>query len=185
MTRARGNKTSNAAREQRKAKALEVLKENPDASKAAIADAVGVSRMTLYRYMRDLKEKLSQLNTTDFEARVTAQEAVLELIEQSLLEDQIPPDVANSWRQIRKDIAELRGLNAPSKAVVAHTSQPHDLLYMKFRKAIFDLTEAQVDDVLAYATKLPRQSVVTVRDASWFPQPEPKQLKGGDEDETA
>jgi hypothetical protein len=184
MTRSRGNPNSQAEIELRRQKALELMKENPQASLSEVADAIGSSRSTLWRDLKALSVKLATTNLAEHEKRVAAQEAVLGLMEQALLDEQIEPDVANAWRQIRKDIAELRGLNAPSKSVVAHTSPSHDILYMKFRKAIFDLSEAQVDDVLAYATKLPREPVVTVRDASWFPQPEPKQLPGG-EDETA
>ena len=183
MSKSRGNKSSKAAVEARSEAVLEELKQGK--SQAAIAQTLGVHRNTICRDLKALTKKLSTANLAEHEARVAAQEAVLELIEQSLIEEQVSPEVANAWRAVRSDIAKLRGLNAENRSVIAHVSSNSDVLFLKFKAAVNGLTDAEIEVAFAYLEKLPRQPIVTIKDASWFPPVEPKQLTEGEtEDET-
>ncbi|HEY4052339.1 MAG TPA: HTH domain-containing protein [Terriglobales bacterium] len=184
MTRPRGNKTSKAEREARRSKALEVLKENPNASQQQVAEAVGVSRMTLYRDLKSLTLRLATANLAEHQQRVEIQEAVLELMEQALLEEKIEPEVANSWRQIRADIADLRGLNAPAKSLSVKVDASADPAQMgRWQRALHELRnvpDEKLDDFWTGSRGLIAElavATVTVRDASWFPEPEPKLLE--------
>lgn len=184
MTRARGNPSTQAEIELRREQVMEKLKTADHQTLSQLADDLGVSRATLWRDLQAIEARFVVGSTEDVKQFKEAQYHALMKIEEATVRGTIEPEVANALTRIRESVAKLLGLNAPSKSVVAHTSPSHDLLYMKFRKAIFDLTEAQVGDVLAYATNLPREPVVTVRDASWFPSPEPKQLSGGPDETT-
>jgi hypothetical protein len=53
-------------------------------------------------------------------------------------------------------------------------------LFLKFKKASAGLSDSQLETVFCEMAKIPREAVVTVRDASWFPTPEPKQLESGE-----
>jgi Homeodomain-like domain len=176
----RGNKTSKAEREERRARALQLMKDGKNQSQ--IAEELRVSRQTFWRDLQAIEARYVAGSSEDVKQFKEAQYQALIKIEEATAQGTIEPEVANALTRIRESVAKLLGLNAPTKSVVAHTSPSHDILYMKFRKAIFDLTETQIADVLAYATNLPREPVVTVRDASWFPAPEPKKLTGGDDE---
>lgn len=76
---------------------------------------------------------------------------------------------------------KLRGTAAPTKSVHAHVDAPTDVRFLKFKKAVSDLTDLQLDTVYAFAQGLPREKVERVRDASWFPAAE-KLLTEGDDD---
>ena len=81
------------------------------------------------------------------------------------------------------EISKLLGLNAESRAVVAHVSaSEHSPLFLRFKKAVAGLSDAQVEELLAAAEKMRREPVPALRDASWFPAPEPKALGGGEDD---
>jgi DNA-binding Lrp family transcriptional regulator len=115
MTRPRGNKTSNAGREQRRSTVAEVLKENPTIRQGDIAEVTGVSLATVKRDLVELRERFSLITDERYEEFKKAQLAVFELIERNLVEGTIPPDVAREWRGIRSEISQLLGLNAPRR----------------------------------------------------------------------
>jgi transposase len=183
MNKARGNKTRKATREARKNKVIAGLKEGK--SQVAIAAEIGVSTVTLWRYLKDLdgdffadnRKALSDLKRKVGEAQLQRADEVLA--------GTIKPEVANAWRGIISDFAKLFGLNAEKRAVVAHVSTDKDATYLKFKKAVSGLGPDQLDQVLAFATNLPREPKPVVKDASWFPAPEPKLLKEGDADDVA
>jgi hypothetical protein len=72
---------------------------------------------------------------------------------------------------------KLRGTATPTKSIQAHVSADVDL---RFKKAVAGLTVEQVESVYAFAAGLPREKRNVVKDASWFPKPEPKLLEEGD-----
>jgi AcrR family transcriptional regulator len=116
MSRPRGNKTSKAAREQRRTAVVEILNKAPSVTNRELADQAGVSLATLKRDLADLRERFSSVTDARYEEFKTIQLAVFELIERNLIEGNIPPDVAREWRGIRSEISQLLGLNAPRRS---------------------------------------------------------------------
>jgi hypothetical protein len=174
--KSRGDKTSKATRAERRARALELIKDGK--SMGAIAEELRVSRQTFWRDLQAIEAHYVAGSTEDVKQFKEAQYRALIKIEEATAKGTIAPDVANALTRIRDSVAKLLGLNAPTKAIVGHVSGNQDVLYLKFKKAIFDLTESQIEDVLHFAAKLPREPVVTIKDASWFP-PTPKELTDG------
>ncbi|MGH9499637.1 MAG: HTH domain-containing protein [Terriglobales bacterium] len=129
-TRPRGNKTSKAAREQRRSSVVEVLKEQPTATNQDLAAQAGVSLATVKRDLADLRERFSLVTDASYEEFKKAQLAVFELIERNLVAGTVAPEVAREWRGIRSEISQLLGLNAPSRSIHANvsTSLTPDLL---------------------------------------------------------
>jgi Winged helix-turn-helix DNA-binding len=156
MTRPRGNATSKAHRESRRATVVEVLKENPAIVQADLAEVTGVSLSTVKRDLAELRERFSHITDERYEEFKRAQLAVFELIERNLIEGEISPEVSREWRGIRGQISELLGLNAPKRAVVGHVSAPSDPVFLKFKEAVWNLTDEQIHEVLTFAKNLPR-----------------------------
>jgi hypothetical protein len=169
-TRPRGNKTSKLAREQRVAAVIPKLEEGQTVTQAAAEQ--GVHRTTLHRNLRELTLKLAATNLTEHQARVQAQEAALLFIEESLLEEKVSSEVANAWRAVRADIAKLRGLNAESRAVVAHISAQVTVGAHRVLPHLHGLTEAQLSKVCRFADSLEREPLPV-------PAGPPKLLEGG------
>jgi len=158
-----------------------------DATVGTLASELSVSKRTIFRDLQTLRQQLNAQNLTEYEKRRDAHEQELQLMLDHLLQSEELDDaeLGKLFREYKADIAKLRGLNAESRAVVAHVSQSGDLAYLRFKKAVADLSDVQLEDVLDYAAKLPREPRVTVRDASWFPEPEPKLLTGGEDEQPA
>jgi DNA-binding Lrp family transcriptional regulator len=116
MIRPRGNKTSKAAREQRRSAVVEVLKDSPNMTNKELADRAGVSLATLKRDLAELRERFSSVTDGHYEEFKKTQLTVFELIERNLVEGSIAPDVAREWRGIRSEISQLLGLNAPRRS---------------------------------------------------------------------
>lgn len=86
-----------------------------------------------------------------------------------------------AWARWMKLEMALLGTAAPTKSIQAHVSSGESSPeYLKYKKAFAGLSEAQRDQELARVASIPREVVVTVKDASWFPSPEPKQLESGE-----
>src|SRR6266498_5684210 len=174
MTKSRGNKTSNAARAARRAQALQLMKEGKTAM--VIAEELRISRQTFWRDLQAIEAHYVAGASDDIKQFKEAQYRALMKLEEATAKGTIEPDVANALTRIRDSVAKLLGLNAPTKSVSMSMSAESSPLFLKFKAAIADLSEAQIEGVLAYATTLVREPRTTVRDASWFPAPEPKLL---------
>lgn len=143
-----------------------------------MAAELQVHRNTIVRDLKALRERFAVGNTEAFEQYRDAQLQVLERIELSIIEGHIPVDVANAWRAVRADISKLLGLDAPSKSVSVKVDAESSPLFLKFKKAVSGLAEAQLEEVLAIAAGLPRAAVKVERDESWFPKKAPKEIEG-------
>jgi|HubBroStandDraft_5_1064220.scaffolds.fasta_scaffold491829_1 hypothetical protein len=181
MTRPRGNRTSQAVRDDRQKRIAEELARGT--SRRDIQEKLQIkSRVTLWRSIRDLQRRsLLTLDPNDLRTAREAQGKILMKIEESLVSGKLPPEVVTAWVKLRESMARLFGLNAESRSLHLHASANTDALWLRFKKAISGLTDDQLESVFAFATGLAREKREVVRDASWFPAPEPKLLEGGDE----
>lgn len=150
-----------------------------DATVDTLAAELSVSKRTIFRDLQTLRQQLNAQNLTEYEERRDAHEQELQLMLDHLLqsEDLTHVEVGKLFREYKADIAKLRGLNAESRAVVAHVSTNSDKGYLEFKKYTVGLDELQIEDVLRFAASLERKP--TVKDASWFPPPPPKELVAG------
>lgn len=180
MKRSRGDKTSKAERAVRRAKALELMKQGR--KQTEIQDALGVSRATFWRDLQALEAQYVDGSKDDVKQFKEAQYRALMKIEEATANGTIEPDVANALTRVRDSVAKLLGLNAESRHLHAHVNAnpEHSREYLLFRESVAGLNEEQLHEVYAFAKKLPRAPVVTVRDASWFPPPM-RQLEDGGE----
>lgn len=185
MKRSRGNATSKAVRAERQSQ--EIVLMNEGKTQAQITTELRISRATLWRDLQTLSQQLNAGNLAEFEQRRNAHESELQRMLEYLLqsEDLTDSELGKLFREYKSDIAKLRGLNAESRSVIAHVSTANDPLFLKFKSACADLTEAQIETVLNFATALVREPRVTVRDASWYPPVETPLLEGETENETA
>jgi transcriptional regulator with XRE-family HTH domain len=126
---------------------------NAGESQQDVADALGVDRITIYRNLKKLTEKLVGEAT---EGRL-AQLKVFELIEQSLVEGKVEPEVAREWRAIRSEISQLLGLNAPTKSITAHVATQGDGRFHRFIQAAAGLSDGQLETVLQFAAQIGRE----------------------------
>jgi hypothetical protein len=86
-----------------------------------------------------------------------------------------------AWARWMKLEMDLLGTAAPTKSIQAHVSSSESSpLFLKFKKATAGMSEAQLEQAFAELASIPREAIATVRDASWFPVPEPKQLESGE-----
>lgn len=181
--KSRGNKTSKAARAERQARALQLMKEGK--TQAAIAEELRISRQTFWRDLQAIEAHYVSGADADIQQFKEAQYRALMKLEEATAKGVISPDVTNALTRIRDSVAKLLGLNAPTKSVSMSVNPETSPLFLKFKAAVDGLTEAQIESVLAYATALVREPRVVVKDASWFPEPEPQLLNAGGEDEPA
>jgi hypothetical protein len=127
---------------------------NAGESQKDVADALGVDRITIYRNLKKLTDKLIGEAT---EGRL-AQLKVFELIEQSLIESKVTPEVAREWRAIRSEISQLLGLNSPHRTVTATINaevNPTTLgRYRRFCRATRFMTDEQLERIYALCEPL-------------------------------
>ena len=156
-----------------------------DATVSSLATELLVSKRTIFRDLQTLRQQLNAQNLTEYEKRRDAHEQELQLMLEHLLQSEELDDaeLGKLFREYKSDIAKLRGLNAESRAVVAHVSTNTDVGYLKFKAAADGLEDVQLEAAFDYLRNLPRTRRVTVKDASWYPAPEPKLLSTGDENE--
>jgi hypothetical protein len=165
-----------AAQEEREVKIIDALKKGKGVQK--MAAEMQVHRNTIWADLKALRDKCKIGSGPEFEAYRDAQLQVLERIEQSIIEGHIRPDVANAWRAVRQDIANLIGLNAPSKSVSVKVDAESSPLFLKFKKACAGLADEQLEEVLQFAADQPRAARKPERNESWFPKPTPKEIEG-------
>ncbi len=91
-------------------------------TRGEVAAEVGVSRMTLWRDLHALDAKFGAENSERVrELKAKVGEALLKAADE-VWQGAVPAEVANAWRAIVADFSKLLGLNAESRAVVAHVS---------------------------------------------------------------
>jgi Homeodomain-like domain len=181
-SKSRGNKTSKAERAERQAKALELMKTG--ATQDAIAELLGVSRMTFWRDLQAIEARYVEGSKEDVAAFKKSQYEALIRIESATAEGSIEPEVANALVRVRDSVARLLGLNAPSTSISAHVdvNPEHSQEYLLFREACAGLTEDQLHQVYAMAKALPRTWVAPPIEAN-FPPPMVKALEATNEAE--
>jgi predicted transcriptional regulator len=174
----RGNKTSSHTRSQRKERVIELAQAG--ATKQEIATEIGISRQTLWRYLQALDVQFVESNHDAITA--LKQKVAGEIAQRAdeVLAGDLDPKAATAWNGLMLSFNKLLGLNAPSKSIQAHVSANLTDRDLKLRKATHGLDEDQLESVAAFARSLPRKPAV--RDASWFPTPEPALLEGGSDD---
>lgn len=178
MNRGRGDRQSKAAIEGRRETLAKMLKHGLSASDAQ--EALKASRSTIWRDLEKLRLSFSASAPAEFEEYRKAQLAVLERIEQAIIEGMIEPDVANAWRAVRADISKLLGLDAASKSVHVSVVDEGSSLFLRFKKAVAGLDEVQLEQELEHLASIPRAAKAPTIDANWFPKPERKKLNEGE-----
>lgn len=147
MSRPRGNKTSKAKRAERQARALELMKTG--ATQDAIAQLLGVSRMTFWRDLQAIEARYVEGSKEDVAAFKKSQYDALMRIESATAEGSIEPEVANALVRVRDSVAKLLGLNAPIKSIHATVTGPQlDALYLEIRQELLDLSDQDKQDAL-------------------------------------
>jgi hypothetical protein len=153
MTRKGNHRTTKAQELARKQKAAELSAQG--LKPGEIAAETGASRMTIWRDLKGLMANVQAKLPEEFLALRREQDAVLRKMEELLLTEQADPELVREWRAVRKDMAELWGLNAPTKSITAHVDAPgrhHELL-----EHSHGLTDEQLQLVYEFMDSLPRQ----------------------------
>jgi hypothetical protein len=106
-------------RDSRRKKILDTMKKG----EVPTPDSLEVSRVTLWRDLKALQEQaVLSLDTEGLKAIKQQQYQVQLRMEQALLEGVLDPQTIMAWNKVRESIARLLGLNAESRAVVAHVT---------------------------------------------------------------
>jgi len=177
----RGNKNSNAGVEARRQRVAEALAEGPKKTRGQIAAEVGTNLAAVKRDLAALALQFQAGNKEAFAEYRKTQLAVFELMEESLVTGQADPELVREWRAVRSEISKLLGLNAENRSIVAHVTSDSSPLVMRFRKATAGLTDYQMEEAFQYLSRIPREKVARVIDASMLPAPEPKLLEESDD----
>ena len=178
VKRTRGNRTSKVVREKRKLQIAAALGEGKGAEQTR--RELGLSNGTFYRLISTLN--LDYATATMETLGPVKGKLMLELARRAedVLAGKLDPKAATAWVKIINLISELGGMKiSRSMNVHVSTKDDPDPRWMPFKKATSCLDEDQMKTVYAFAASLPRKPAV--RDASWFPAPEPQLLEGGDE----
>jgi hypothetical protein len=179
-------KSDTATIESRRNRLLELLSEGKTESQAgAILRTEGypASHDTVERDVDALVPKWRAENASAFEqyrenqfSRITAKWAEIE--NDASMSGAEKHAAWARWMRLEMD---LLGTAAPSKSIQAHVSSGESSPeYLEYKKAFAGLSKAQHAQELARVASVPREAVVTVKDASWFPAPQPKQLESGE-----
>lgn len=172
-----------ATNRQRSIKAQETRAEvlaRVEKSPSQIAAEVGISVRSVHRHIAKAREEMIQANQESVKEWRRVQLDELNKMREILADNKI-----SAGRRIELTLAILReeiklcGTAAPTQSVSMNVSASNDVNYLKFKSACADLTDTQLQQVFDFAAALVREPRVTVRDASWFPAPEPKQLGEG------
>lgn len=146
MSKSRGNKTSKAQRAERQAKALELMKTG--ATQEAIAELLGISRMTFWRDLQAIEARYVEGSKEDVATFKKSQYEALIRIESATAEGSIDPDVANALVRVRDSVARLLGLNAPERKVVGHIDADIDpAKLVGYRKFLYHTRHLSLEDV--------------------------------------
>ncbi|MGB7600347.1 MAG: HTH domain-containing protein [Candidatus Sulfotelmatobacter sp.] len=179
--KSRGNPTSGAERAARQKKALELMKTG--ATQGAIAELLGVSRVTFWRDLQAIEARYVEGSKEDVAAFKKSQYDALMRIESATAEGTIEPEVANALVRVRDSVARLLGLNAPSRSISANVNVDGENIgpYRKFVLAVAGLDESQVEQLLLMAREMPRKPFVMVQPPKTSPLWTNNQLTEGDD----
>lgn len=168
MSRPRGNKTSKAARAERQAKALELMKTG--ATQDAIAELLGISRMTFWRDLQAIEARYVEGSKEDVAAFKKSQYDALIRIESATAEGSIEPEVANALVRVRDSVARLLGLNAPERKITANVNADVQVIpveqQLEYLNAFAGLYEDERQEELD-RVKARKRTCRVVMDASW------------------
>jgi AcrR family transcriptional regulator len=144
-----------------------------------IAAETGIPRPTVYAHLQKIRKTLREATQQDALAWRKAQLEELAAMRDVLSDAKLSPGrkVELMLSVLDREI-KLTGSAAESKAVIAHVTTSDDPTIRKFKKHSSGLTDEQLESVWQFMSTLPRAPRVEVRDASWFPEPEPKLLQG-------
>ncbi len=150
----KGGRPPAAVSERRKRTAIKLLGEGH--TQRSIAEQIGVTPVTVCRNLKELRETMATATQADFETYRKGQLAILELIEENLLNGAIPTDVAGEWRRVRSDITKLMGWNAPERSVSINVEADSSKLvgYRKFVAETQYLSGQQLEEVYKFARSL-------------------------------
>jgi len=153
MKRGRGNRTSRAHQESRRAKAVDLMEKG--LTQDEVIFHLGCSEATLVRDLAVLTERFKLESGPVYQELKKAQRAIYELMEKALLEGRIDPQTATAWRQIRDSVAELDGLNSPSRSVSISVDAGEKLVgYRRFCHETRFLSTEQLEQVFAFAATI-------------------------------
>lgn len=173
----RGGRPPAIVSERRKQRAIAMTEEGK--TQAQIARALGVTPVAVCLSLKELRKTMNNATAHDFAVYRKGQLAILESIEDALLENKVAPDVAREWRAIRADIARLLGLNAPERSVSVNVDTNNNPgLTVEFLRHAHGLSEEDMQRVFAFMDALPKQKPVV--DDSYFPEEE-KLLEDGEQ----
>jgi len=173
-------KSDAATIEARRNRLLELLADGKTATQAAEvlrAEGYPASHDTIQRDVAGLTPSWRKENASAFEAQQAEELIRLAELEAALVNPAIRAD-----RKIELALSiiaariKLLGLNAPTKSIVGHVDAEASPVFLRFKKAAAGHSEEQVEDAIKYLENLPRERVITVKDESWFPKPEVKEL---------
>jgi hypothetical protein len=180
MTRPRGNKTSKAEREKRKQQIAASLEQKKGMEQTR--QELGISNGAFYRLLSEMN--IDYANATMEVLGPIKAKLMIELAHRAeeVLEGKLDPKAATAWVKIINLISEVGGMKI-TRSMNVHVSANKDTLWLRFKKAIAGLSEPQVEEIIRYAERTPREKKKTVvKDASWFPSPEPKLIEGKTDD---
>jgi hypothetical protein len=156
-----GPKSDSSTIDSRRGRLLELLSEGNsqvDCVTALEVEGYPVSRMTLYRDVKALQVQWEQSNQDSWVKMRDEQLTVLRKMEDSLLNQVMTPAEVDTWRKVRKDIADLVGLDAPSKTISArvdvNADQSRYSRIMRACRGIF--AEDRWNQIITYLSELPR-----------------------------
>jgi hypothetical protein len=181
VTRRTGKTGSNSKAEVEKNKRLAAQRIAEGATKAEVQAELGVCRQTLGNYLQGLEIDWAALNAPAIAPLKKKMVEQLLQMADDVIAGVVSTKLADTWRGLMGDIREmLPGMNTPTTSAVMHVGSESSPLFLKFKKATAGLSEAQLEQAFAQLASVPREAVVTVRDASWFPADAPKQLESGE-----
>ena len=147
-----GNKKSNSAIAKRRTELAERLSKGERVGK--LAKELGVSRVTLWRDVKNLTLQFSDPSRAAFQEYRQAHLKVLQTMAQAVLEEKVSAEVAREFRRYQADIAKLIGLNAETRSVVAHVTAEVDPAKLKgYRRFVHEtrfLPESKLPQVWAF-----------------------------------
>lgn len=167
-----GNRKSNSAIAKRRTELAERLSKGERVG--ALAKELGVSRVTLWRDIKNLTIQFSDPSPEAFQKYRHAHLKVLQAMAQAVLEEKVSPEVAREFRGYQADIAKLMGLNAETRSVVAHVSADVDPAKLKgYRRFVHEtrfLPESKLPLVWAFIRTI--EEVPTAQSAALLLPPD-------------
>jgi hypothetical protein len=129
------------------------------ASRTEVMKELGVTRQTIWAYLRKSDIDWAALNATALAPLKKKLAEQLSEMADDVLAGRYPPKVVEAWRGLMGDLAKIAGLNAPTTSVTAHIRADGTGRFHKFVQAAAGLTDAQLETVFQFALKIPREQL--------------------------